>query len=322
MDEGWRTWRTAMDEALYGAGGFYTASGTPARHFRTAAHVTPLWAHAWATLAGRVDVALGEPEGFTVVDLGAGGGELIAALAPLAPSRWQLMAVDVAPAPEGLPDRVTWSAEPPHVDAGLLLAVEWLDVVPLDVVELTDDGLRLVEVDGVGSERLGPPPAPADVAWVNRWWPPGDLADRAEVGATRDDAWARAVDLLGAGVAVAVDYAADPARDVAGTLTGYRDGRQVAPVPDGSMDLTAHVLFASVADAARADRTVLLTQREALQALGVSAARPAYGGDPSAYLHALSAAGDAAELLDPAGLGGFHWLVQAKGCRHPFADDG
>jgi SAM-dependent MidA family methyltransferase len=321
MEAGWRTWRTAMAEALYGDAGFYTASGAPGRHFRTAAHVSPLWAQAWAELAQRVDRALGEPDGFTVVDVGAGGGELIAALDSHAPSRWRLVGVDVAPAPSGLPERVDWLAEVPRVAAGLLLAVEWLDVVPLDVVELTDAGPRVVEVDAAGAERLGSPPTAADAAWVDRWWPPAETGDRTEVGVPRDEAWADAVDRLGAGVAVAVDYAVEPARDVAGTLTGYRDGRQVAPVPDASMDLTAHVLLASCAEAARVDTSSELTQREALRALGVRAERPAYGGDPSAYLHELSAIGDAAELLDPAGLGGFHWLVQAKGCVHPFADD-
>jgi SAM-dependent MidA family methyltransferase len=322
MGEGWRTWRAAMADALYGEGGFYRASGTPARHFRTAAHVSPRWAEAWLELARRVDAALGDPDDFTVVEIGAGGGELIAALAARAPERWHLVAVDVAPAPSGLSERVQWLAEAPAVAAGMLLAVEWLDVVPLDVVERTDDGLRLVEVDGAGTERLGRPPGADELSWVQQWWPPAEVGDRAEVGATRDAAWATAMHRLGAGVAVAVDYAAEPARDVAGTLTGYRDGRQVAPVPDGSMDLTAHVLFASLAAGAAADTAAVLTQREVLHRLGVGAERPAYDGDPSAYLQGLSAAGDAAELLDPSGLGGFHWLEQTKGCAHPFGDDG
>src|SRR5437763_1035970 len=57
----WRSWREAMDDALYGADGFYRRSGAPAAHFRTAAHASPLWADAVAELAGRVDEALGEP---------------------------------------------------------------------------------------------------------------------------------------------------------------------------------------------------------------------------------------------------------------------
>ena len=42
---------------------------------------------------------------------------------------------------------------------GLLVANEWLDDVPLDVVEQTGDGPRLVLVDADGAGSLGPAPA-------------------------------------------------------------------------------------------------------------------------------------------------------------------
>jgi SAM-dependent MidA family methyltransferase len=309
---GWMRWRDAMQEALYGPGGFYTRTGAPAAHFRTSAHVSPQWAEAIAHLAERSG-------GDTVVEIGAGGGELAAGLANLLPSRWRIVAVDVAPRPATLPERVEWAAEPPAAFDGLLIAVEWLDVVPVDVAERTEDGLRLVEVTVDGDERADAP-VPADAAdWLDRWWPLHDVGDRAEVGLSRDEAWAAAVARLRRGLAVAVDYAVDPARDVAGTLTGYRDGRQALPVPDGSCDLTAHVLMESCAAAVGGDvGTRLLSQRDALRALGVHAPRPAYAGDPRAYLQALQATGEAAELLDPSGLGGFMWLVHARGVDLPF----
>ena len=314
---GWRTWREAMAEALYGAAGFYRSAGAPARHFRTSAAASAQWAAAIGTLAARVDAALGEPADFTVVDMGAGGGELLAGLAALAPPRWRLVGVDVAPRPQALPQRVEWRADLLTQWAGVLVAVEWLDVVPLDAVELADDGPRLVEVAVDGTERLGGRPSADDLAWLARWWAPVEVGDRAEVGRSRDAAWAGAVERLSRGVAVAADYAALPGRDVAGTLTGYRDGRQVLPVPDGSCDLTAHVLLESCAAASTADATLLGSQRDALRRLGLDATLPAYEGDPTAYLRALSAAGEAAELLDPSGLGGFTWLVQAKGVPLP-----
>jgi SAM-dependent MidA family methyltransferase len=304
----WRPWRTAMQAALYGEHGFYRGAGTPARHFRTAAHVSASWPRAVAELAARVDAALGHPAGFTVVDLGAGGGELLAGLADVAPERWRLVGVDVAPRPHALPDRVRWPAQPPDDVVGMVVAVEWLDVVPVDVVELTDAGPLLVEVDGTGAERLGQSPSAADAEWLDRWWPLADVGDRAEIGHSRDEAWTTTVGRLRAGAALAVDYAADPRRDVAGTLTGYFEGRQTVPVPDGRCDITAHVLMESCA-AAAGDPAQLLTQRAALSALGVDATRPSYDGDPQAYLRALRAAGDAAELVDPSGLGAFSWLV-------------
>ena len=309
----WRTWRAAMQDALYGEGGFYARSGAPGRHFRTAAHVGPAWAAAVLELTRRVDVALGEPEHFTFVDVGAGGGELLTALAAEAPERWRVVGVDVAPRPSGLPARVEWAAEAPSEVTG----VELLDVVPLDVVERTEDGLRIVEVGDDGAERLGNAPDEGVREWLERWWSPVDVGDRAEVGLSRDAVWADLVDRLDAGLAVGIDYPADPERDVAGTLTGYRDGRQVLPVPDGSCDLTAHVLLESCAAAVAGAQTLLVSQREALQWLGMSGRRPAYGGDATAYLQELGAAGDAAELLDPHGLGGFGWLVHARGMALP-----
>jgi SAM-dependent MidA family methyltransferase len=83
------------------------------------------------------------------------------------------------------------------------------------------------------------------------------------------------------------------------------------------MDLTAHVLFDSLAAALVDGATVTLTQREVLRELGVSGGRPSYDGDPADYLAALSRAGAAAELLDPGGLGAFTWLFAAKGTSLP-----
>jgi SAM-dependent MidA family methyltransferase len=297
-----------MANALYGDGGFYLASGAPSRNFRTSSHASPQWATAIGRLAARVDDALGAPPDFAVVDVGAGGGELLAALADVVPARWTLVGVDVAARPPSLPTTVAWSNQAPDRISGLLIATELLDVIPVDVVEATESGPRLIDVSLAGEESLGDVVSGKDTEWLRRWWPLESVGDRAEVGWPRDEEWRSLTARVERGAAVAVDYAADPARDVAGTLTGYRDGRQVVPIPDGSCDITAHVRF----DSLRAAGDELLTQREALQSLGISGSRPAYQGDPAAYLSSLSAAGEAAELIDPAGLGGFTWLVHTK----------
>ena len=77
---------------------------------------------------------------------------------------------------------------------------------------------------------------------------------QAEIGSSRDDAWAAITGMLDAGAAVAIDYGHTRAERVAGTwdggtLVGYRDGRVVTPVADGSCNLTAHVAIDSVAAA-------------------------------------------------------------------------
>jgi SAM-dependent MidA family methyltransferase len=306
-----------MDAALYGPSGFYRSPGAPGRHFRTAAHAGAGWAEALARLVSEVDDELGRPEDFTVVDMGAGGGELLAGLAALGPSRWRLLGIDVAPRPPDLAARVGWQGRLPSSFAGVLIAVEWLDVVPVDVAERHDDGARLVEVNDAGEERLGPVVGVDDRDWLDSWWPLAEVGDRAEIGRPRDDAWMDALNRLGRGLAVAIDYAAVPSRDVAGTLTGYKEGRQVMPVPDGSTDITAHVLFESLASGAAVTETRRLVQRDALRTLGLSGVRPPYDGDPASYLQSLSRVGDETELLDLGGLGGFTWLLHAKGMEIP-----
>ena len=285
-----------MEDALYGDAGFYRRA-LPRDHFRTSVTAGPLFARAVRRLAGLVDDLLGRPDPFDLVDLGSGGGELLAAL-PDVPARWRLVGADRHDA---------WPAEV-H---GLLLANEWLDNVPLDV---TFDG-RQVEVAVDGTERLGADAAADVQAWAQLWWPD---RRRVEVGLTRDVAWASAVRLVRRGLAVAVDYGHTRA-DRRTTLTGYRDGRQVAPVPDGSCDLTAHVALDACAAATGAS---LVLQREALSLLGISAARPPRSlaeSDPRGYLAQLQGAGAAAELLDPRGLGAFGWLVQAVDIPDPLA---
>ncbi|AGP56906.1 SAM-dependent methyltransferase [Streptomyces rapamycinicus] len=339
----WSGWRTAAERALYGAGGFFHRPEGPAGHFRTSVHASPLFARAVAELLCRVDEALGHPAEVALVDLGAGRGELLTRVLALTPGlphglgrRLRPYAVERAERPTGLDRRIAWGDAPPEGCTGLLFANEWLDNVPVDVAETDADGVpRRVEVDLLsldGTERLGDPVDGEDAAWLARWWPLAGAEPglRAEIGHPREAAWARAVGSLRAGLAVAVDYAHERAtRPPFGTLTGFREGREVRPVPDGSCDLTAHVAMDACAAAMDAPGAAvnapgpspaagpgagLLTQREALRALGLDAPRPPLAlasTDPTAYVRALSAAGEAAELTDPAGLGAFIWL------RHP-----
>ncbi|MEV6567207.1 SAM-dependent methyltransferase [Streptomyces kronopolitis] len=328
MTNEWCGWREATERALYGPGeGFYTRAGGPgpAGHFRTSVHVSPLYAGAVATLLCRVDAALGHPGELALVDVGAGRGELLtgvlAALPEEVADRLRPLAVERAGRPEGLDPRIGWHGELPAPGSvsGLLFANEWLDNVPVEVAETDADGVpRRVLVRADGTERLGGPVDGADAQWLERWWPAareGDAAPglRAEIGRPRDEAWARAVGTLRAGLAVAADYAHErDGRPPFGTLTGFREGREVPPVPDGSCDLTAHVAL----DACAGPGAVRLSQRAALHALGVDGRRPPLtlaAADPAGYVRALGAAGAAAELTDPGGLGGFGWLVEPVG---------
>ncbi|SDJ91928.1 SAM-dependent methyltransferase [Nonomuraea jiangxiensis] len=319
----WLTWRVATERALYGEAGFYLRE-RPSGHFRTSVNASAAFADAVVALLEEVDAELGGPDVLDFVDIGAGEGLLVRqvldAAKPALRDRLRLTAVDLSPRPAGLPERIAWHVNVPSGITGLAIANEWLDNVPLDVVEQTADGPRLVMVDvHTGEERIGGPPRPADRAWLDRWWPLSRVGSRAEIGWPRDEAWASVLLRLTRGRAIAVDYA-HPVdnRPPCGTLTGYRDGAVVAPIPDGTCDITAHVALDSCAEAGRragAISTTLSTQREALRGLGIVGARPPLDlarTDPRAYLRALARASQEGELIDPAGLGGFGWLTQRR----------
>nr|WP_308801566.1 SAM-dependent methyltransferase [Streptomyces polyasparticus] len=313
-------WRDAVEQALYGPGGFYLRPEGPGGHFRTSVHASPLYAQAVAELLTRVDRALGHPGTLDFVDVGAGRGELtqgvLRMLEPATAARVRAYAVERAERPTGIDAAVEWTAEIPADINGLLFANEWLDNVPVDVAEVDENGIaREVLVHEDGTETLGQPLAPGpDSEWLARWWPLGDEpGNRAEIGRPRDEAWARAAGAVRRGLAVAVDYAhGREHRPPFGTLTGFKEGRECRPVPDGSCDITAHVAL----DACACDGAVLLTQREALQALGIPAGRPPLAlasTDPAGYVRALARAGEAAELTARGGLGDFGWLLQPVG---------
>ncbi len=320
-----------MRSALYGPDGFYTSGELPSRHFRTSAHVSPRYAGAMLTVLREVDAALGHPGQLDVVDIGAGRGELLgdllgeASADPALARRIAARAVESRPRPDGIDPRIRWQASAPERITGLVIASEWLDSIPLDVAELTADGPRLVLVDtGSGAQRPGPPPGPADLAWLRAWWPLQEPGERAEIGLPRCQAWARVLGRIDRGLAIAADYGHGRTdRPRQGTLCGYREGRAVRAIPDGTRDITAHVALDACAKAGSvtgASATLLTTQRTALRALGVTGRRPPLarsGSDPLGYVRALRRAGEEAELIDPTGLGGFGWLIQAVGVPVP-----
>ncbi|WP_330476208.1 SAM-dependent methyltransferase [Terrabacter sp. C0L_2] len=317
-------WREAWHEALYAVGrGFYVTRGGPAAHFTTAAH------GATGARLARALLALPDHPVRVVVDVGAGRGELathlVDAMDPTSPGgtrtpqATRVVAVDVVDRPAGLDPRVEWlrspggAGLPPELTGlgdALVIAHEWLDVVPCTVAEVDADGTaREVLVDpDTGAESLGAPLSGQDREWADAHWPTTTPGDRIEVGRARDEAWADLVSRVDSGTLVAVDYGhTATGRPAGGTLTAYASGQLTTPVPDGSCDLTAHVAVDSL------DADVVRPQREALQALGLTGATPPHalaGADPLAYLAGLEHASTEAQLLHRDGFGGFWWAVK------------
>jgi SAM-dependent MidA family methyltransferase len=311
-----KAWVDAWQDALYGPHGFYRSPAGPRAHFSTATH-GPL-----GRLLAEALLRLADEHGLThVVDVGAGRGELLEHLYAARPAL-RLTGLDVVDRPDGLPDPVEWLVSPGgsrlpeqlrSLDRVLVLAHEWLDVVPCPIAEVDDEGRlrhRLVDRD-TGTESWGPPVAGAELAWADRHWSTTTAGDRVEVGTTRDAAWANLLTRIRSGLAVAVDYGHTGGdRPARGTLAAYREGVLVDPVPDGTCDLTAHVAMDSL------DHDELIDQRTALRGLGLDGRVPSHElsvQDPLGYLRALESASAVSALTEPGGFGGFLWAVKAVG---------
>jgi len=277
-------WSAAWRESLLGPSGLIATGQRPTDHFRTSLHVAP-------ELIARAVLALDARLG-TVLDIGAGGGQLTHAIAG---SERRVIGVDLVERPLDLDPRALWfRGEAPGClpelpvdlsEISLAIAHEWLDDVPLDVHQAHGGRWRQVHVDRQGRESLG-----ADLGNTDQ--PDGT---RYEDPASRVSAWRALRSLLPNATLVGVDYSR-PQRFSA-TLTGYRQGRIVPAIPDGSCNITAHVDV----DSLRNDRTTVMNQSAVFRALPPELPGVADGLDQ------LLANSARAELTDPAGLGAMTW---------------
>ena len=277
-----------------------------------------------------VDARLRHPTRLPVVDIGAGDGRLLSDLLALCrleypglAARMRPIGIDVRRRPETADRQITWiTGEAPaalHALApmglpleGVVIAHEWLDTIPCDVIEIGREGQPcIVLVDEAGNEFLGASlwdasrcaqegldPYPL-LDWLDRWWPsamPTTFLDegpepvpgvRAEVGLTRDAALAVVAQSVRRGRIVVVDYChtleeRNAGRCDLGSLIAYGQGRAVDAIPDGSCDITAHVAIDSCAEAAmdalaslgRRASVTITTQHDALASRGVTQRLP------------------------------------------------
>jgi hypothetical protein len=76
---------------------------------------------------------------------------------------------------------------------------------------------------------------------------------------TRDHTWVGLINVFSVGRAIAIDYSHSLDQRTkglfdAGTLTGYQRGSSVRAIPNGEVNITAHVALDSCASAAMASR--------------------------------------------------------------------
>jgi SAM-dependent MidA family methyltransferase len=290
--------------------GFYETGGGAGRgggDFLTSPEVGPLFG---AVIARALEAwwdELGRPDGFTVVEVGAGRGALGSAMPPA----FRYVAVERSAAlrarhPPGV-ESVAVMPDGPLV--GVVLANELLDNLPFGLLERTVDGWAEVRVDETLSEVLVP--ATPEVSLD----PPAGARIPVQRAAT---AWVEdALGRLQAGRVVAIDYcdttpsmARRPWADWVRTYRGH--GRGGHPLADlGEQDVTCEVavdqLPPPTTDQSQADFLRGFGLDELVDDARQEWERRAHLGDLQA-LKARSRVHEGAALVDPDGLGAFRVL--------------
>jgi SAM-dependent MidA family methyltransferase len=333
-------------------GGYYTAAAArPTRggDFLTAPELHPVFGAALARQVAEAWERLGRPTPFMLLEYGAGAGTLALAIlaglrddgsplaealayAPVELNRHRLAELGVRASAVGLAVVDPAGADAAPI-AGVILANEYLDALPVHLLEVRDGQPREVRVavgaDGALGETLDEPSdrglrdqlerlAQEGIAFVE--------GQRLEVRPAMD-AWAREVGRrLAAGLVLVLDYGA-PAADLygsrrrAGTLMTYRghaaESDAGAPYRDiGERDITAHVdttaLGAALAGAGL-DFLGETSQAELLVGCGLEELVQRRQAGLARASEALELRSAVLRLLDPRHLGGFRAVLAGRG---------
>ena len=287
---GWLSFARYMEMALYEPGlGYYSNPGQvfgAAGDFVTAPELTPLFG---ATLARQVSPWLKDPalagSGQVVLEVGGGSGMLAAQLLnaldnvghhevrylilELSAERREHQCQTLKSLAPGLMDRVGWLETFPESFAGVVVANELLDAMPVQLFEWQADAEAELQEMGVtwvdGQFAWAPRPADAVLtetvtALRNRLGPEGaqwHSPYRSEI-CPAQQAWMRTLaDCMTAGVVMLLDYGFaapeyyHPQRDQGTLMCHYRHRSHADPfLWPGLSDITAHVDFTALARAA------------------------------------------------------------------------
>ena len=290
---GWLSFARYMEMALYEPGlGYYSNPGQvfgAAGDFVTAPELTPLFG---ATLARQVSPWLKDPalagSGQVVLEVGGGSGMLAAQLLnaldnvghhevrylilELSAERREHQRQTLKSLAPGLMDRVGWLETFPESFAGVVVANELLDAMPVQLFEWQTDAEAELQEMGVtwvdGQFAWAPRPADAVLtetvtALRNRLGPEGaqwHSPYRSEI-CPAQQAWMRTLaDCMTAGVVMLLDYGFaapeyyHPQRDQGTLMCHYRHRSHADPfLWPGLSDITAHVDFTALARAATAE---------------------------------------------------------------------
>ena len=207
------------------------------------------------------------------------------------------------------------------MEPAIVFANEFFDALPLEVLSHRGE-LRIAAENGKFIEQFVPP-SPQLLAYVDRYGVQPDTGERVEAPLIAQDYMKRIAEKLRRGFVIAIDYGYTRQELLAGrhrgTVTAYRR-HTVSASPyeaPGEQDITAHVNFTAVRDAAEQaglEHLALLTQAQFLMGIG----------EPNQFADAFEDCGSRQEqtkvalqlkhLVTPAGMGEtFHVLLMSRG---------
>jgi SAM-dependent MidA family methyltransferase len=234
------SFRRFMEVALYHPRhGYYRRQRDPfgkQGDFYTAEQLQPVFGLLMAARARQLyRAAAGAPDS-TVVELGAGRGEMASAFAP-----WRYIPVEIG---ASLPEH--WS--------GVLFCNEFFDALPVDVAVFRNGEFREQRVgfsDGRFVWRTGPVAGEEASDYLARYGPPPAEGNWYEAGLAALEWMERIATALDAGCVITVDYGytrSEAVRFPMGTLMGYRAhvAREDVLSDPGERDITAHVNFTTL----------------------------------------------------------------------------
>jgi SAM-dependent MidA family methyltransferase len=276
-----------LDHFMAAANALYYARRDPFADFTTAPEISQVFGELLGLWAAETWRLLGRPAPVLLAEAGPGRGTLmadaqraIAAVTPDFAAALRLHLIETSPRLRALQAAklpgATWHETFATLPPGplILLANEFLDALPIRQFVRRGGGWAERHVAGAAFVEIAcadPPALLADIA-------PPALAEGAVIEvAEAARGWVTALSARIAaegGAALLIDYG--PAQAAAGdSLQALRHGRPAPPLASpGEADLTAHVAFAPLADAARAQGTAVfgpLAQGVFLARLGLFA---------------------------------------------------
>ena len=233
--------RRFMEVALYHPRhGYYRKPRDPFGRegdFFTAEQLQPVFGRLVAARIRELWSKLGRPENFTVVELGAGRGEMAPAF-----SEWRYLPLEMG------------AGEVPHQVDGVIFSNEFFDALPVDVAIYTDGEFRQQLVtfqDGRFQWVTGTPVGSEVADYLRRYVPPAVEGGWYEVNLDALRWMERIGCALRSGWVLTIDYGytlPEVIRFPRGTLMSYRRHTALDDVLEdpGVRDLTAHVNFTAL----------------------------------------------------------------------------